>query len=72
MLIDPALHHKHQSDRNKVMELHALHFSKGGTMLSTMLSTTIKTTTMKHYLKIVSSIPLNHTQLDPLSHARGL
>ena len=50
------------------MALYALHLEEG----STILSTTINSTTIKLYLKVASSVPLNHKYLDPLLETRGI
>ena len=50
------------------MEFCTLHLAHG----STILSTSIKSDTITHYLKVISSAPLNHKQPDPLLDERGL
>ena len=50
------------------MELHELYLAQG----STTLNTTMNHATIKHYLKVASSISLRHKILDPLVETRGL
>ena len=68
MLIEPAMSCNFQSDRNKVMALHALYLAQD----STILSSTAKSITIKCCIKVNLSVSLKFKQLDPLLDTCGL